>query len=74
MVGVENPYSVDSDPCTKLYRLPSSRGGVTSAANDIAPIGFALKNTTDDRTIQQNLVPLSPDSQMLFCCHLWVEP
>lgn len=33
-----------------------------SAANEVASTGFVLQNTTDDRTIQQNLVLLSPDS------------
>ena len=74
VVWVPHPYSAYSGPWAKLYLLPSSREGVMSAANEKAPAGFALQNTTDDRTIQQNLVPWSPDSQMLFWCHLWVEP
>lgn len=43
---------------TDLYCLPTSRKG----GKKKAPAGFALKNTSDDRIIQQNLVPLSPDS------------
>lgn len=45
-----------------LVHLPSSREGVTSAASKITLTGFALQNTTDDRTTQQNSVLLSPDS------------
>lgn len=33
-----------------------------SAANEIAPTGFVLQNPTDDRTTQQNSVPMKPDS------------
>lgn len=42
--------------------LPSSREGMLSAANESALPGFALQTPTDDRTIGQNLCPLSPDA------------
>lgn len=74
VVWVQNPDSVASGPHAKLYHLPSSREGVMPAANKITLTGLALQNTTDDRTTQQNSVPLSPDSQMLFWGHVWVEP
>lgn len=48
--------------CTELHCLPCSREGIKFTGNEKAPTGFALQNTTDDRTIQQNLVPLSPES------------
>lgn len=74
VVWVQNPDSVASGPCAKLYHLPSSREGVMPAANKIRLMILALQNTTDDETTQQDSVPLSPDSQMLFWCQVWVEP
>lgn len=59
---MQNLYSADSGPRAELCCLPSSREGIMSIANEIAPTGFVLQNPTDDRTIQQNLVPMSPDS------------
>ena len=49
---------MDSGSYTHLYCLPTSEEG----ANKIAATGFAFQTTTDDRTIQKNLVPLSADS------------
>ena len=61
-------------PLAKLYHMTFSREGVMPAANKIRLTGLVLQNTTDDGTTQQDSVPLSPDSQMLFWCQVWVEP
>lgn len=49
-----------------MYTLLTLVHTLTSTAcqpqGGFAPAGFALQKTTDDRSIQQDLVPLSPDS------------
>ena len=74
VVWVQNPDSVASGPRAKLYHVTSSREAVMSAANKIRLTGLTLQNTADDGTTQQDSVPLSPDSHMLFRCQVWVEP